>query len=351
MSPAPLLLLAFAAAPAQDGERTTISEALAAGQNLVVEQVLFVLNEEMITSSMVEEQMNRLKRTRTDLQGPNLFWQALADLSFELIALEGYRRLGLDEKSLDTEVTTILDQRIQEAGSRARFEDALRAEGYTLASFREFLKGALVTLSWQRVVTGEQPSPLEGYRARTEPTPAEVLAEFHRDPERWEQGNEVVWKVLQFHDRGGVLGVNRAKAVADALAAGSSTLAEAEASAQSAQTLRGDPAERNLSPDLRDFLLSAPAGQVSTVQPIPGIGGLILVVVERSPARTIGFEEAQIRITAELRRRNSEAALTAAREAIYRSSYSWHPDLPEIQLREFYAMLFRGAAGAAETEF
>lgn len=351
MSLAPLFLAALAAAPAQDGERRPISEILDSGQNLVVEQVLFILNEEMITSSMVEAQMLRLQRSGSEQRGPNLFWQALADLSRQLVALEGFRRLGLDEAALDAEVTQRMDQLIESSGSRARFEESLRRDGYTMASFRDYLKGALISLQWQRIVTGEQPSPLQGFRARTEPSPAEILAEFERDPSLWEQGFEVVWKVLQFSDRNGESGVARAEEFAAGLKAGSVSLAEAEAAAQSSQRYSGDPADRNLRAAIREFLLQEPTGAVSAVQPIPDIGGMFFVVIERSPARVISFEEAQARIAVEIRRRKSEEALAAAQEAIVRSSYTWYPDLPELQLREFFDVLFQRNASGGETEF
>jgi hypothetical protein len=349
MSMLPLLLCSALAAPQSEDTRSPW-EAFADGETIRVEQVYFVLNEEMITLSMVEETAARLLLD-PDPRAPKTpdaaMSQALVDLVFDLVALEGFRRLGMDENLLEQEVTLRMDRLIEADGSRARFEEGLRAGGFTMVSFRDWLKGRFVQSIWRGVVTGQQPSPLEGYRSRLEPTPSDLRAEFDADPRRWEQGFEVVWLALQYHDNATGPGFARAQTVADALAAGTMTVEQARQTAQSAVQHRGDPSTRGLLPAIRDFLLAGQPGAVSAVEPIPNLGGMLFVVTERSAARTIGFEEAQFAIAAELRKRRSEALVANAAEALLRSSYTWYPPELENFMRSFYGE----EQPARETEF
>lgn len=344
MSLALLLLLT----PAAQGEAPAHPwEALAQGQTVTIEEALFILNEEMVTTSMWQERAMRLMRRSPDLSQEVAAQYALRDLVFDLVAQEGFRRLGLDESALEQEVVSRMERLRETQGSRAHFEDWLRGQGFTVVTFRETLKSELIKQVWSSIVLGEQPSPLEGLRNRIEVSPAEIREEFQRDPKRWEQGFELVWEVHQFHDGPAGPGLDRAQAFADALKSGLSTREDSRAAAQSCQTLRGDPATRNLRAEIRDFLLNAQPGDVSHVEPIPGLGGLFAVVVERSPARTIGFEEAQPRIVAELKKRKSDAVIAEAAGALLRSSYSWYPQA----LAPLMQSLYGADAGSSETEF
>lgn len=347
MSPLPLLLLS-ALAPFQSEAQPSLQGALAAGESVMVEQTLFILNEEIVTLSMIQESAARILRQNPPGMPPeDALSIALRDHVHQLVALEGFRRLGMDETLLEEEVTARMDRIIEGAGSRARFEEGLRESGFTMVTYRDFLKNLLIQRTWRGVVTGEQPSPLQGFRSRLEPTPSELRAEFDTDPRRWEQGFELVWEVLQFHDGAQGPGLARAQAIADGLGTGAVTLADAKAAAQSVATNRGDPASKNLLPKIRDFLLDAEVGDVSPVEPIPNLGGLIFVVTERSPARTIGFEEAQFRIAVDLRERKAEALVADAAAALLRSSYTWYP----AELNDFMSGLFGVAGPPRETEF
>lgn len=348
MSPLPLFLLTALAAP-QSGGAPSPWEALAEGETITVEQTLFILNEEVITFSMVEEEA--LRQMRLPKNAPKsteeAMSRALAGLVFNLIALEGFRRLGLDETLLEEQVTQQMDFKIESFGSRARFEEVLLAEGLTLMAFRERLRADVVKAIWRSVVTGQQPSPLQGFRTRVDVTPAEIRAEFDQNPKRWEQGFSLVWEALQFHDNSQGSGLARAQSVADALRARTTTLAEAKSAAQSTQEHRGDPAERNLRPEIREFLLNGAVGEVSAVEPIPNLGGMIFVVVERNPARTIGFAEAQARISLELREQRAEALVVEAALHLIRTSYTWNPP----SMDGFINSLFQQAPSPRETEF
>ncbi len=343
----PLLLLASFAVPTQEPKGSSAWDGLANGESLQVEQVLFILNEEVITLSMVQERGARILRTNKTVSDQQALSQALADLVFDLIALEGFRRLGMDETLLEANVTQHVDRQILGAGSRARFESTLREDGFTMTSFRAYVKAELIKLTWRGVVTGAQPSPLQGTRARLDATPAEIRAEFDRDPERWKQGFELVWSTLQFHDSPTGSGLERAQTVADGLKAGTMTLDAAKAASQSSQASRGDPAARNYRPEILDFLLTAQAGDVSPVELIPSIGGLFLVVEKRSPAHVIGFAEAQLGIAAELKKRKAELVVGTAAEEILRTSYSWFPEALQTFMSGFYGK----PVGPTETEF
>ncbi|MDA1259820.1 MAG: hypothetical protein O3A20_04290 [Planctomycetota bacterium] len=347
MSLLPLLLLAALATP-QGEEPATVWDALAAGQTVQVEQVLFILNEELVTLSMVEERAYRIMRQPDGPQDVSAARsRALIDLIFDLIALEGFRRLGMDESLLEPQVSLHMERQIELYGSRARFEEYLRGLGHTVTSFRNTVKAELVRITWRGVVTGQQPSPLEGFRGLLTVPPFEIREAFDQHPELWEQGFQLAWQVLQFHDNASGPGLARAQAAAAALEAGTISLADAVAAAQSAQASRGDPAEKNLRTEILDFLLNAEVGAVSAVETIPNLGGLFFVVLERSPARTIGFEEAQTRIAVELRQRRGDTLVAGEAESLLRSSYTWF--LPELE--PLMVGFFGERPSPRETEF
>ncbi len=325
---APLLPL-LALLCAQGDARPTLIQQLAEGDQVKVDGVLFILNDQVITDSEVGIGAARLLRVRPGISEMEASSRALSDRVFDLISREGFQRLGLDMSLLDAQITERIQSLIEEAGSRARFDQELRADGFDMDSFRRAMEGQLIRVTWRSILIGDQPSPLEGVRNRVAVSPTEIREAFEKDPDRWKQGNELVWRTFQFFDDENGAGVQRAAEVADALSLGEITAEEASQRANHApRPESGDPNRKSLRADLKDFLLRSEPGAVSEVDPIPGLGAQIVLLIAKSTAREIGFEEAQDRIVVELREAQRSRLETDAMAALVRSSYSWFP--PEL---------------------
>ncbi len=319
----PLLLAALAP---QEPEQLGLMEALAAGDTVRVDGILFLMNDEVITESMVAADAERVIRLNPDAPRNEVFSQSLSERLFDLIAREGFNRFGLDRALLDEQVAARIQEMIQDAGSRARFEQGIRASGYDMTSFRQALEADLIRLTWRSIVTGDQPSPLEGKRNSITITPAEVKEAYAKEPERWKQEKSLVWTTLQFFDDDRGSGLERARTMAAQLKAKTATLEQASAAANSSLQDQGDPGLKNLRPDLQEFLSGAVEGSVSEIDPIPGLGAQFVYLAQVLPARDIGFEEAQVPITMAIRRDRYNLIVNEAISELNRTSYVWFPD-------------------------
>lgn len=333
-----LPFLLFSSLAAQEPEAQSIAEALAAGDTIRVDGVLFLMNDAIITESMVAVDAERLLRVNPGrlIRNPEggrseAFSQALSHRLLDVIAREGFDRLGLDYARLKEEVDGRIQVMIDEAGSRARFDQSIRLRGHDVASFRAALEAELITVTWRSIVTGEQPSPLEGRRSQIVITPAEIREAYLKDPEKWKQEQSLVWTTFQFFDSDEGTGIERALAMAGQLRAKTAGLAEAKAAANSSFQSKGDPVLKGLRADLRDFLVGAQEGDVSDVDPIPNLGAQLILLETILPAREIGFSEAQESIAEALREARYTQIMNAAIEDLNSSSYVWFP----AELKDF----------------
>jgi hypothetical protein len=317
---APLPFLLLAALPAQEPGSGEAADAEFGRRD----GVLFILNEEVVTESEVAEDAMRLVRLRPSMPQQEALSAALYDRIFDLIALEGFRRLGLDQDLMAELVGQRIQDLVEERGSRAGFDQWVRALGYNTATFRIALETDFVRQTWSSIVTGEQPSPLQGKRNQILVTPTEIREEYGKNPETWKQAAELVWTTLQFFDSERGSGIQRAAALVKALRAGETAADEALSQADNVLEGRGDPARRNLRSDLAAFLAEAQPGEVSEVDPIQGLGAQIVVLRERLPAREIGFAEAQVRIAELLRKQKRDLILNEAVAELVRTSYVWY---------------------------
>lgn len=331
-----LPLLVLASLPQQPAEDMSLMEALAAGETFRVDGVLFLMNDEVITESMVGLDAERILRLRPEILRLNpgtgrseVFSQTLSEHLFDLIAREGFNRLGLDRALLEGQVTGRIQEMIEDYGSRARFEQYIRANGYDMASYRSALEADLIRLTWRSIVTGDQPSPLQGRRNQIIITPEAIKKAYEKEPERWKQEKSLVWTTLQFFDDDSGTGLARARAMADQLRSKTVEIKQARAAANSSFQDKGDPAVKSLRPDLQTFLQAAQAGDVSEVDPIPGLGAQFVFLEEALPARDIGFAEAQGPIAEILRRDRFNQIVNEAISELNRTSYVWFP--PELK--------------------
>lgn len=316
----------------------SLMDALAAGETFRVDGVLFLMNDEVITESMVGLDAERILRLRPEILRlhpetgrSEVFSQTLSEHLFDLIAREGFNRLGLDRALLEEQVTGRIQEMIEDNGSRARFEQYIRANGYDLTSYRAALEADLIRLTWRSIVTGDQPSPLQGRRNQVVITPAEIREAYEKNPERWKQDKSLVWTTLQFFDDDRGTGLQRARATAEQLQAKTIGIKEARASANSSFQDKGDPAVKSLRPDLQAFLQAAQEGEVGEVDPIPGLGAQFVFLETALPARDIGFAEAQGTIAELLRRDRYNQIVNEAISELNRTSYIWFP----LELKAF----------------
>lgn len=312
-------------APQEEDDRN-LAQRLADGEEASVDRVLVILNDQVITQSQVNLEAERILRADPTAEPGEVLGSALFGRLRHLIAREGFDRLGLDATLLEDEAAARLAGMIEEAGSRARFEQRVRAQGYDLASFREALQQELVLRTWSSIVVGDQPSPLEGYRNQISITPAMIREEYERRPELWSQTQALEWVTLQFFDDVQGSGQLRAEETVARLRQGTLSVDEAAARANSAVRDSGEPARKNLRSDLRDFLLQAAPGDISPVDRLEGLGAQIVVLTGRQEARQIPFEEAQPRIMAQLREERREAILTEELARLVGSSYFWYAE-------------------------
>lgn len=343
----PALALAAAALAPQEEDDRNLAQRLADGESAAVDGVLVILNDQVITQSQVTLGAERLLRADPRMRPDEAMSASLFDRLRYMIAQEGFDRFGLDAALLDEEVSARLAAMIEEAGSRARFEQRIRGDGYDYASFRQAMHQELILRTWSGIVVGDQPSPLEGYRNQITITPAMIREEFESDPKQWNQAQGREWITLQFFDDVSGTGQMRAEETAERLRQGTLTVDEAAARANSAVRDAGDPAQKSLRSDLREFLLQAQAGEVSAVDRLDGLGAQLMVLTARREARQIPFEEAQPRILAQLRERRRNQLLTEELTRLVGTSYFWYAEA----LNDFMAQIpWIQAESAAERE-
>lgn len=346
--PASLPCLALALCAAQDPPGGSLRELLAEGEPVRVDGVLILLNDQIITESQVAQETERILRGNPAMDPQAAFGAALTSRLSEALGREGFARLGLDMSLLEDNISERMQTMIEEAGSRARFEEGIRANGYDMASFRTAMEGELIHLTWRSIVLGDQPTPLEGYRNQVTITPAEIRAEYDADPERWKQEESLVWITLQFFDDLQGSGAERAARVAEQLRSGALKPEDAARQANSTKPESGDPGRKSLREDIQTFLQGASPGEVSPVDRIEGLGAQVVVLLEKNQAREVSFEEAQTLILKELRDRRRAQIMNDEITRIVRSSYLWYPD----QLRTFMASVPGVDANAGqEVEF
>jgi hypothetical protein len=319
-------MLLLAALVPQEEQELSIKDALAAGETIRVDGVMFLMNDEVITESMVARDAQRILHIRPDLDRSEVFSQSLSERLFDMIAREGFNRFGLDGSMLQEQVTARVQEMIEDQGSRARFDQSIRADGYDFTSFRAALEASLIRQTWRSIITGEQPSPLQGRRNQIVITPAEVRAAYEENPELWKQSKSLVWSTLQFFDNDSGSGAERARAMIEQLQAKTAGAAEAKKAADSVHPGQGDPTQKNLRPDIETFLLSAQEGEVGAFDLIAGYGAQFVYLEKVLPAHDTGFDEAQGQIVKALRQQRMTRIVNDAISELNRTSYIWFPN-------------------------
>lgn len=118
----------------------------------VVDRLVAIVGDSVIVQSQVEEQLARLQLEGAQLPPPSdpayrqAFDGVLDGLVDRLLVLQAAARdslIDVDENQLDQRVQERIDQVGQQFGGQAALQQALAAEGLTLAAYREMMKNEL----------------------------------------------------------------------------------------------------------------------------------------------------------------------------------------------------------------
>ncbi len=138
----PLLLSAVVLVAAQ-------ARPAAAQQDALVDRIVAVVGDSVITLTQIQERLFQLRSQGVEIPeaGPalnQLQRDVLDQIVGEQLIVQAAIRdttIVVDEADLEEIVSQDLQQRMRQFGGQAAFEQALRAQGFSLASFREYLRG------------------------------------------------------------------------------------------------------------------------------------------------------------------------------------------------------------------
>ena len=304
-----------------------------------------ILNDEVLLESAVIQRAERLLQRDPNAPPEQAYAFALFNEVRRMVAAEGFRRFGIDDALLDQQIEVRIAEMIREDGSLARFEERLALEGLNIETLRLVLADEYRYTTWLGVVTGLSPSPTGGLRVIPEPTVAEIRAAYEATPEEWEQAFSMSWTTLSFYDDAQTSGVDKANETARQLAEGEITLEAARERASRVKDANGDPTAMPLRQDLKDFLLKAEPGDVGHVDLLRGLGAQFIVLLMRHEARSIGFDEAQLRVKEALMEEKRIRAELRELIRLMDSSFTWaSPDI------ENFLADMRRQSGVDETE-
>ena len=300
--------------------------------NTSIDQTLVSINDQILTESMVVKIADRLLAVNPELEVPAAGQYALNTGIRRILYHESFVRLGLDENLLDPQVAARIQALISEDGSRQRFLNRIAADGYTsIEEFRIALRHQFVESTVAGIVSGSIPSPNEGKRQISEPTPSELREAFAQNVKYRERPAEFEWATLKFlNDPSLAPPAERAAETLNRLGANLMTINTALAKADKVTTF--DEIRPGAKKELADFLSTATPGECMELpSTVSGVYQLVLVT-KRSEARTFTFAEAQLLITQDLMRLAQENAVQGELSAVWQDAYVWiSDDLPGLQ--------------------
>lgn len=104
------------------------------------------------------------------------------------VKVQAGQDLGLDPKAIEQSLTNLFDRRIEEAGGSAELAETFRAEKADSLQVRDAWRQELYALTWERMMSGEEPGPDGRYRRDRYVRPGLRLF-LHRHaletPEQW----------------------------------------------------------------------------------------------------------------------------------------------------------------------
>jgi hypothetical protein len=298
-----------------------------------VDQILVIINDQILTGSMVEDIAVRIMNSNADVTIEEAGPEALNIAIRRILYRESFLRLGLDESMLDPQVEARIQALILEDGSRQRFLDKVKRDGYhSIEDFQKALRHQFIEGTVAGIVSGTIPSPNDGKRAISDPSPAQIRAAYQDNEIYRQRPAEFEWAALKFlNDPATAPAADRAAETLSRLGKHTMSIPEALAKADSVSLfteIRAGAKE-----NLKNFLeTAAPGDCMELTNSVSGVLQLVLVT-KRSPSREFSFQEAQLLILNDLRMEAQNSSVRAELSAMYLSSYSWFS--PELRgLRE-----------------
>jgi len=288
-----------------------------------VDQVLIIINDQILTGSMVEDIAMRIMNSSADVEIEEAGSAALNIAIRRILYRESFLRLGLDESMLDPQVEARIQALILEDGSRQRFLDKVKRDGYhSIEDFQKALRHQFIEGTVAGIISGTIPSPNDGKRTISDPAPAEIRAAYRDNEIYRKRPAEFEWAALKFlNDPAIAPAADRAAETLSRLAKHTMSIPEALAKADNVSLsteIRAGAKE-----NLKDFLeTAAPGSCMELTNSVSGVIQLVLVT-KRSASREFSFKEAQLLILNDLRQSSQTEAIHAELSAMYLSSYSW----------------------------
>ncbi|MGB0953786.1 MAG: hypothetical protein ACPG31_11210 [Planctomycetota bacterium] len=338
-----LLLPCLAPAAQAQEEEASFSEPQ------VLDMALVIINDSILTTSMLDRQVRRLLVANPGISVPEANSHALTSGVRKILFEETFQQLGFDEGLLDPQINLRIEQMILEDGSRASLEEALLRDGYqSIEEFRLDLRDSFVQNTVAGVLGGRIPSPNQGIRTLAAPTPTEIRHAYDTEEGFRHRPSSLQWSRLTFHNLRGKRNHHvRAEEVIRGLEDGSLTTAQALKLADKETTNTSiSPNQRT---DIIEFLENAAEGDTMNLSVPSGNSAMVLVVLGRTEAQDFTFEEAQLTITNALTAQNQDKAVMAALSELYQGSYVWvNSEIPGLE--DSLEHTFGGGKSSSESE-
>ncbi|MCP4092135.1 MAG: hypothetical protein GY747_01705 [Planctomycetes bacterium] len=297
-----------------------------------VDNAFVIINDQVLTESQVGVIAARTLLANPTLDEQDAWAYALNQGIRRILYQESFERLGLDDSLLDPQVAARIEALILEDGSRQRFLQRIGQDGYTsIEDFRIALRHTFIEQTVAGMVSGEIPTPQQGKRKLSEPTPAEIREAYHNNVGYRESPGQFVWASLKFlKDPSLASHTQRAADTLRMVNSGQMTVQSALAKAD--RVSESDQIRPGIAKDLAEFLNTASVGSCMELPSSnPNLVQLILIK-ERTEARTYTFEEAQLFIAEDLKRIASKMAVREELSAVWQSAYVWiTPMIPGLE--------------------
>ncbi len=316
----------------------------------LVDAVLVIINDSILTSSMLDAEVQRILHRQPEMEEAEANSIALSNGVRKILFEETFKKLGFEDDQIDTQVDLRIQQLILEDGSRASFEENLRRDGYaSIDDFRQDLRFSFIQNTVSGILGGIIPSPNKGYRTLAEPTPEEIRAAYDAREEYRHRDSQLEWAQLQFfQQRDQPPAEERAAEVANQLGAG--LLSPQQALEKADRVRRHTSIPAGMQSTYQKFLQTGNPGDSKLLPTSAGGVAQLLLILGRTEARDFSFKEAQLSIVKDLTEANRNKAVLEALADLYRQSYVWVN--PQIQgLAESLEMTFgTGNVGPATDE-
>ncbi len=310
-------------------------------QELLVDQLLAIVNDQVLTLSQVEKETKEkvdqfhIPDNQVQILRTQIFQRMLLDLLFK----EGFRQAKLDEKLLDRIVADEIDRNIRDAGSLAAYTEELARHSMTVDQQAKELRRYYASILFRQVEMGIIPAKGKGgFNATVMVRPSEIAAYYKEHLADYRREFRVSARLILLRDNSFRGGSKEARSTLEKLRADieSGRLDFADAaekhSAMRAST-RGslgwvDPEKSPLQKPIKDFLKEAAPGAMSEPLEVPG-GWVLVLAEEIHPAGVAPFEEVQYEIVGKLMVHLQNALMRETVARLRKRTYLWGPQVAE----------------------